>query len=79
MGALDRVDAVDLHEAEPPDQREEVVVLRRARGWLDQRVAVEEEAPRLGIGECRQAHPPQVRSKSASQFLCASLASSASS
>ena len=68
MGAFDGVDAVDLHEAEPVDQRQKVVALCRAGWGLDQRVPLEEEPPRRRVRQVWRVHRPQVRSKSASQF-----------
>lgn len=54
MGALDRVDAVELDEAKTLDQREQRIALRGARWAFRQCVAVQEEPPRRAVGKDRK-------------------------
>jgi hypothetical protein len=49
MGARQRVDAVDLNEAQPFDEIGQRRSLRRTRGRLQKRVALQEQPPRLGF------------------------------
>ena len=55
MGALYGIDAVDLHEAEPLDQVEQAGPGQRAVGPRRQPLQMQEQAPRLPVGN-REGH-----------------------
>jgi hypothetical protein len=53
---LDRVDAVDLDEPEPADERQQVRAPRRTDRRLRQGVAIEEDASCGAVANARAAH-----------------------
>ena len=53
---LDRVDAVDLDEPEPADQRQQVRVARRTDRPFPQRVTIGKDASYDAVANARVAH-----------------------
>jgi hypothetical protein len=53
---LDRVDAVDLDEPEPTDQRQQIRAPRRTDRRFRQRVTIKEDASCGAVADARVAH-----------------------
>ena len=58
---LDGVDAVDLHEAQPTDQRQQVSPPRLARREPGERVALEEQPAGVAVRDQRSRHGRDAR------------------